>query len=117
MDAEQLLAKVNRTTKFRQKVAKSSSNIAPELRLFLKSVARPARRNVSIPDAFEQIAGENLARNCRIESLLAGVMKVKVKSGPYMFELRTRATQIVEGLKQQCPSSNIREIKLVCSEG
>jgi predicted nucleic acid-binding Zn ribbon protein len=71
---------------------------------------------VSVPDAFEQIAGDNLAQNCRIESLTAGVMKVRVTSGPYMFELRTRATQIIEGLRQQCPSSNIREIKLVCSK-
>jgi hypothetical protein len=116
MNTEVLLTKANRAIKFRRKEAKSSSNIAGELKLFLRSVASPARRNVSVPDAFEQIAGDGLAQNCRIESLTAGVMKVKVKSGPYMFELRTRAGQIIEQLKQQCPSSNIREIKLVCSE-
>jgi 3-methyladenine DNA glycosylase/8-oxoguanine DNA glycosylase len=116
MNTEVLLAKANRAIRFRRKGAKSSSNIAPELKKFLRSVARPAKRNISVPDAFEQIAGNVLAQNCRIESLAAGVMKVKVKSGPYMFELRTRAGQIVEQLKQQCPSSNIREIKLVCLE-
>ena len=121
MNTEVLLNKANRIIKFRRTGAESNSyaansGIAPELRLFLKSVARPARRNVSVPDAFEQIAGDGLARNCRIESLTAGVMKVKVKSGPYMFELRSRAGQIMEALKQQCPSSNIREIKLVCLE-
>lgn len=116
MNTEVLLTKANRAIKFRRKGAENRSNITPELELFLRSVARPARRNVSVPDAFEQIVGDGLAQNCRIESLTAGVMKVKVKSGPYMFELRTRAGQIIEQLKQQCPSSNIREIKLVCSE-
>ena len=116
MNTEVLLNKANKAIKFRRTRTKSSSNITNELRLFLKSVARPARRNVSVPDAFEQIAGDSLAQNCRIESLIAGVMKVKVKSGPYMFELRSKAGQIVEELKQQCPSSNIREIKLVCLE-
>jgi len=116
MNTEVLLTKANRAIKFRRKGAENRSNITPELELFLRSVARPARRNVSVPDAFEQIAGDSLAQNCRIESLTAGVMKVKVKSGPYMFELRTRAGQIIEQLKQQCPSSNIREIRLVCSE-
>ena len=116
MNTEVLLNKANRTIKFRRTRTESNSSIASELKRFLKGVARPARRNVSIPDAFGQIAGDGLAQNCRIESLTAGVMKVKVKSGPYMFELRSRAGQIMEELKQQCPSSNIREIKLVCSE-
>jgi hypothetical protein len=116
MNTEVILARANRAIKFRRKKAKGSGGIAGELKLFFGRVARPARRNVSIPEAFEQIAGDYLAQNCRIESLTAGVMKVKVKSGPYMFELRCRAGQIVEELKQQCPLSNIREIKLVCSE-
>jgi hypothetical protein len=115
MNTEVLLGKANRTVKFRRARIRSSS-IAPELQLFLKGVAGPARRNASILDAFEQIAGSSLSRNCRVESLAAGVMKVKVKSGPYMFELRSRAEQIIEELKQQCPSSNIKEIKLVCLE-
>jgi len=115
MNTDVMLTKANRAMKLRRKEAKSNS-IAGEMKLFLRSVARPARRNVSVPDAFEQIAGDILAQNCRIESLTAGVMKVKVRSGPYMFELRTRAGQIIEQLKQQCPSSNIREIKLICSE-
>jgi hypothetical protein len=123
MNTEVLLNKANRAVKFRRQTAKGSGpprlavigkagNIAPELKLFLKKVARPARRNVSVPDAFEQIAGDSLAQNCRIESITAGILKVKAKPGPYMFELRTRAEQIVEQLKQQCPSSNIREIRL-----
>ena len=116
MNTEVLINKANRAIKFRRRPVKTSSNIAPELKRFLKKVARPAVRNISVPEAFEQIAGQYLAQNCRIESIMAGVLKVKTKPGPYMFELRTRAGQIVEQLKQQCPSSNIREIRLVCSE-
>jgi hypothetical protein len=116
VNTEVLLNKANRTVRFRRKPVKSSSNINGELKLFLKKVARPAVRNVSIPDAFEQIVGQYVAQNCRIESIVAGILKVKTKPGPFMFELRTQAGQIVEQLKQQCPSANIREIRLVCSE-
>ncbi|MGA2915365.1 MAG: DciA family protein [Sedimentisphaerales bacterium] len=138
MNTEVLLNKANRAVKFRRKPVRSSSPprlavigeagningppvgevspLADELALFLKKVARPAVRNVSIPDAFEQIAGEYLAQNCRIESITAGILKVKTKPGPFMFELQTKAGQIVEQLKRQCPSANIRQIRLICSE-
>jgi hypothetical protein len=116
MNTEQLLWRANRAVKFRRVKTKYSSNLTSEMKLFLRSFAGPARRNVLVPDAFKRAAGSRLAENCRIESLRAGVLKVKVKPGPYMFELRTRAAEIIEELKEQCPSSNIREIKLACSE-
>ncbi len=116
MNTEVLLAKTNRAIRFRRGKTAGSGNIASELKLFLRKVARPARRNVSVTEVFEQVAGDGLVDNCRIESLTGGIMKVKVKSGPYMFELRSRAGQIIEELRQQCPSSNIREMKLICLE-
>lgn len=116
MNTEVILAKTNRAIKSKRAEAASGSSIAGELNLFLKTVAGPARRNMSVPEAFEQIAGSTLARNCRVESLKAGVLKVKVKAGPYMFELCTRAGEIVEQIKQRCPSSNIREIRPACME-
>ncbi len=116
MNTEVLLHKANRTVKFRRRPVKSGSNIDGELKKFLKKVARPAVKNVSVPDVFEQIVGGHIAANCRIHSITAGVMKVHTKPGPFMFELSSQAGQIIEQLKQQCPSANIRQIRLVCAE-
>lgn len=117
MDAEQLLARANRMLKIkRQKTPEKSSLIEMELQRFFSQSAKPAKRNEAVPQAFEQAAGENLAQNCRIESMTAGILKVRVSPGPYMFELQTRSKEIIEKIKQQCPSARIRGIKIICSE-
>ena len=67
-------------------------------------------------EVFMQVVGDKLAENYQIDSCKAGVLKVKVKPGPYMFEIKAKATEIIEELRGQCPSLNIREIKLACLE-
>lgn len=119
MNTEVILHKANRTVNFRRQQSagrKRTASIKDALNLFLKKVAGPAVKNVSVPDAFEQIIGPNLALNCQIDSITAGIMKVKTKPGPPFFELRSAAGQIIQQLNQHCPSANIRQIKLVCSE-
>ncbi len=114
MNTEQLLQRANRAVKFRRVKTKKTYSIAPELRRFIKRIAGPAKRGALVSEAFKLAAGGDIIENCRIESFKAGVLKVKVRPGPYMFELRRRATEIVEKMKEQCPSSHIREIKIVC---
>jgi predicted nucleic acid-binding Zn ribbon protein len=116
MNTERLFQRANKAVKFRRVKTKKTYSITLELRQFVKRIAGPAKRGALVGEAFKQAAGDNLAENCRIESFKAGVLKVKVRPGPYMFELRRRATEIVEKLKEQCPSSHIREIKIVCLE-
>jgi hypothetical protein len=116
MSTEQLLQRANRAVKIRRVKTKRAYSIAPELKQFVKKIARPAKRSALIADAFKLAAGNSLAENCRIESFKTGVLKIKVRPGSYMFELQKRATDIVAEMKMQYPLSYIREIKTVCLE-
>jgi hypothetical protein len=116
---ESVLYKASRTMQFRRLslVARRSKHelqiTSHELDLFIKHIARPAARSASIPETFKQVIGRDMAQYCQIDSIMAGVLRVKTKPGPFMFELQTQAGWIVEQLRQQCPSANIRQIKLV----
>ncbi len=116
MDEDLLLAKVSRTLKRKRPSPMRFAAITNELQRFIKKCAKPARRNISVPQAFADVVGEMLAQNCRIDSLRSGILKVMVKPGPYMFALQMQSSEIIEKLQSQCPASDIREIKLLCSK-
>ena len=115
MDEDALLAKVNRTIKRKRPAAVRFATLTGEFQRFIKKCAKPARRNMTVPQAFADAVGETMARNCKIESLNRGTLKVNVAPGPYMFALQMQLSEIIEKIQAQCPSSNIREIKLLCS--
>jgi predicted nucleic acid-binding Zn ribbon protein len=114
MDQELLLAKVNRALKLKRPASGKITAIANELQQFIRKSAKPARRNMSIPQAFSLAIGETLAQNCRIESIQGGILRLRVSPGPYMYALQMQSSRIIEKLQTQCPSSGIREIKLLC---
>lgn len=116
MNTEQLLRNANKAVRLRRAGIRRCNSLAPEMSIYLRRSAGKARRNTYVPCIFEQVAGSMLAENCRIESLKAGVLKVRVKPGPYMFELRAKTDDIIEALRAHHPLPNIREIKLICSE-
>jgi predicted nucleic acid-binding Zn ribbon protein len=113
MDQETLFAGVNRTLKRKRPAPIKFATMAGEFERFIKKTAKPAKRNTTVPQAFAQAIGETLARNCKIESISKGVLKVKVKSGPYMFAIQTQTDEIIEKLQVQCPAAKIREIKIL----
>ena len=113
MDEDALLAKVNRTIKRQRPAAVRFATLAGE---FIKKCAKPAKRNTTVPQAFADAVGETMAQNCKIESIVRGTLKIKVASGPYMFAMQMQLGDIIEKIQAQCPSSNIREIKLLCSK-
>jgi len=83
---------------------------------YLGRFSKNTKKNIEILNLFEQIAGEEIAAHCQPDSIGAGVLKVKVKPGPYMFHLRNRTDEILKQLQEACPSANIREIRLLCSK-
>jgi predicted nucleic acid-binding Zn ribbon protein len=116
MDDDLLLAKTSRALRLKRPASGKITAITNELQQFIRKSAKPARRNTSVPQAFDMAIGEALARNCRIESIQGGVLKLRVSPGPYMYALQMQSSRIIEKLQTQCPSSDIREIKLLCSK-
>ncbi|MBU1261230.1 MAG: DUF721 domain-containing protein [Planctomycetes bacterium] len=114
MDGEFILEQANRKI-----VANRSPTEAPfgqNIYNCLDRFVKNTKRNSQVLDFFEQAVGSEIAAHCRPDSINSGVLKVKVRPGPYMFHLRNKTDEILKHLQTACPSANIREIRLSCSK-
>lgn len=82
---------------------------------WLGKVTKNTRNNSNVVAMFGQIAGDEMMANCQPQSLRNGVLKIKVRPGPYMFQMRSMSSQFLKQLQSAYPSANIKEIKLVAN--
>jgi hypothetical protein len=54
-----------------------------------------------------------LVQHCRIIDLSAGTLTVEADSPSYMYELRISSHQLIQYLRQGCPSAKVRDIKII----
>ncbi|HBG28465.1 MAG: hypothetical protein A2Y10_10805 [Planctomycetes bacterium GWF2_41_51] len=87
--------------------------IGQDMCSWLSRVTKNTRKNSTVLSVLGQIIGEEIMQHCSPESIKAGVLKIKVKPGPYMFHLRNMTGEILRTLQTEYPSSHIREIKLI----
>jgi hypothetical protein len=80
---------------------------------WLHKFTRNTKKNTSVVTLLEQIIGSEMMAHCRADSIRGGVLKIKVKAGPYMFQMRNMSSEILRQLQTAFPSSNINEIKLI----
>jgi len=69
-------------------------------------------KSESVFDVWASLLPQTIARHCRIDSICRGELKVLVDSPSYMHELRFFSAELLEGLRQHCPSANVRKIKI-----
>ncbi|MEN6384302.1 MAG: DUF721 domain-containing protein [Phycisphaerales bacterium] len=113
MDDEFVLNQVNKKiVAGRPAVIKPIGN---DIYNWLSKFTRNTKKNTKVLSLLEQIAGEEIMANCKPDSIRGGVLKLKVKPGPYMFQIRNMSGEILRKLQMSYPSANITEIKLVAS--
>jgi predicted nucleic acid-binding Zn ribbon protein len=60
-----------------------------------------------------QLLPEVMAQHCRIIDLSQGTLTVEADSPSFLYEMRISSQQLVNFLRQGCPSAKIREIKVI----
>ncbi|MCE5339819.1 MAG: DUF721 domain-containing protein [Planctomycetaceae bacterium] len=80
---------------------------------WLSKYTKNTKKNTSILTLLEQIVGSEMMIHCKADSIRGGVLKIKVRSGPYMFQMRNMSGEILRQLQTAYPSSNINEIKII----
>ena len=80
---------------------------------YIKEGLRRHKRQRRIVDLWEEMLPRELAKRCRLVSLLRGVLKIEVETGPYMFEMQSISQSLLEKLQQNCPGAGVDSIKLV----
>jgi len=83
---------------------------------WLDRFTKNVKKNTRTISLLEQIAGEEIMANCQADSISAGVLKIKVKPGPYMFHIKNKSSEILKQLQTAYPAANIREIRLFCAK-
>ncbi|MDD5010992.1 MAG: DUF721 domain-containing protein [Phycisphaerae bacterium] len=114
MDGEFILEQANRKILANRPPAQSP--FGQDMYNCLGRFVKNTKRNSRVLDVFQQAVGDEMAAHCRPDSVNAGVLKVNVRPGPYMFHLRNKTGEILKDLQASCPSANIREIRLSCSK-
>jgi hypothetical protein len=60
-----------------------------------------------------QLLPSELSQHCRVVDLSAGILTVEADSPSYLYELHISSHQLVQYLRQGCPSAKIRAIKII----
>jgi hypothetical protein len=79
---------------------------------WLHRFTRNTKSDTKVLSRLEQIIGAEMFANCKADSLRGGVLRLKVKAGPCMFQMRNMSGEILRQLQMAEPTSNINEIKL-----
>jgi len=80
---------------------------------WLSRVTKNSKKNTNVINILGRVVGEEIMQHCSCESIRSGVLKIRVKPGPYMFHLRNMTGEILKILQEEYPSSKIKEIKLI----
>jgi len=60
-----------------------------------------------------QILPPELAQHCRVVDVSAGIITVEADSPSYLYELRISSQQLVQYLRQGCPSAKVTAMKVI----
>lgn len=79
----------------------------------LHETLKPAQTRLDpLAQAWDSVVPAGLARHCRVKGLVNGQLRIAVDSPVYMYELQLCSQDLLQALKQCCPKSGLRKIKL-----
>jgi hypothetical protein len=111
MDDEFILSQTNKKILANRPAA--TEPIGRDVYNWLSKYTKNTKKNTSILTLLEQIVGSEMMIHCKADSIRGGVLKIKVSSGPYMFQMRNMSGEILRQLQTALPSSNVNEIKII----
>ena len=66
-----------------------------------------------VVEAWSRILPDGLDRHCEIVDISAGLLKVRVDSPSYMYELQLCSSELLDELRQECPRARLTKVKFV----
>jgi predicted nucleic acid-binding Zn ribbon protein len=97
---------------FSKRQAKEAEKLGDVLAVLIESKIAPQQEQFSsVYEIWQQLLPPELCKHCRIDSISNGQLKVLVDSPSYMYQLQLCQTDILAGLKSQCPQFRIARLK------
>jgi predicted nucleic acid-binding Zn ribbon protein len=66
-----------------------------------------------VTETWSRVLPAELSRHCEIVDISGGLLRVRVDSPSYMYELRLCSSELLEELQQHCPKARLTRIKFV----
>lgn len=66
-----------------------------------------------VAETWRQMLPAELSRHCEIVDISGGLLKVRVDSPSYMYELQLCSSELLEELQQHCPKARLTKVKFV----
>jgi hypothetical protein len=66
-----------------------------------------------VTETWSRMLPAELSRHCEIVDISGGLLKVRVDSPSYMYELRLCSSELLEELQQNCRKARLTRIKFV----
>jgi hypothetical protein len=103
------------TLKYRRaKKRNNTTKLCDAVQKFLTEQVSPKQAKFgAVAEIWNQLLPEELCRHCEIVGISGGILKVKVDSPAYKYELQLCSSELIEELQQQCPKVRLTEIRFV----
>jgi hypothetical protein len=66
-----------------------------------------------VTQAWSRILPAELYRHCEITDISGGLLRVRVDSPSYLYELQLCSSELLEELQQHCPKARLTAVKFV----
>ena len=66
-----------------------------------------------VAEAWSRMLPDELARHCEIIDISGGLLKVRVDSPSYMYELQLCSSELLDELQQECRRARLTKVKFV----
>ncbi len=66
-----------------------------------------------VSETWSQMLPAELGGHCEIIDISGGLLKVRVDSPSYMYELQLCSSELLEELQQHCPKARLTKVKFV----
>lgn len=97
---------------FSKRQVEGTAKLGDVLAVLMDSKITPQQeRSCSVYEIWQQLLPSELSKHCRIDSISNGRLKVLVDSPSYMYQLQLCKSDILAGLKSQCPKFRIATLK------
>lgn len=98
-------------TAWQKKPRVTSVRAGTEIINYLERYVGVSKRTQPVAEAFMKAVGTEMADYCRPDKYEKGVLYVHCLPGPYLHQLRTEQTKIMEIIKTLCPAVKLRALR------
>ena len=101
-------------TYWKQKKSYQIPTVGSLLESYMRTSVKPAKKGVSVVEAWKTVVPPVMDEFCRIESFKGGVLRMKVSDAAYRFQMEMLKKELIESIEAELGGkSKLKDIKFI----